>query len=122
LFEHDTEVGIRALDGKRCKSIKMSEQRDLIMCGAPIDSGGPEARSARLAVCDSCRSDAVKTQEGDGKVSERAGRLVIGQSGFLPWFRDSRGRNRSAMMEATEVMYLSRHYVRRKKTPKVMMA
>jgi hypothetical protein len=55
----------------------MSEQKqkDLVLCGAPIDSGGPEARSARLAVCTSCRNGAVKTQDDDGKVSERAGRL-----------------------------------------------
>jgi hypothetical protein len=109
IFEADSEVGIRALDGKGCKSIRMSEHEDLIMCGAPVISGGAESRSARLAVCEGCRSGGVaKIQEGDVKVSERAGRLVIGQSGFLLWLRDARGLKlkRSAMMEAAEVLYL----------------
>jgi hypothetical protein len=84
----------------------MSEHGDLSMCGAPVISGGAESRSARLAVCEGCRNDVTKIQEGDGKVSERAGSLVIGQSGFLLWFQDARDLKRSAMMEATGVMYL----------------
>ena len=106
LFEAESEVGIHALDGKRCKSIKMSEQKVLGLCGAPLISAGAGSRSLRLAICSNCRDEPVEIQNDDGSVSKRAGRLVIGQSEFLLCFRDSRGRSRSAMMEATEVMYL----------------